>query len=86
MENSHGSIHIKPVDRSKFKPAGGFEKGNLVVVHGPSEPGLPRWIIASVVWRFSVAGMRSRRYPPTLYSLFGGFRIADIFVPDPALA
>lgn len=37
MANSHGCIHIRPVDRNRFKDAGAFEKGNLLVVHTPNE-------------------------------------------------
>ena len=37
MEASHGCIHIKPFDRDTFLGLGAFDRGNRLVVHGPSE-------------------------------------------------
>ena len=37
LEESHGCIHINPLDRDRFLRLGAFEKGILMVVHGPAE-------------------------------------------------
>ncbi|MES1205759.1 MAG: L,D-transpeptidase family protein [Pseudomonadota bacterium] len=37
MEYSHGCVHVKPADRDKFQSLGAFTRGNLFVVHAPSE-------------------------------------------------
>ncbi len=37
MEHSHGCIHIKPHDLSRFLRLGAFKRGTLIFVHGPNE-------------------------------------------------
>ena len=34
---SDDCIHINPLDRDRFLRLGAFEKGNLMVVHGPAD-------------------------------------------------
>lgn len=37
LEPSHGCIHIKPAERTRFLNVGAFTSGNLLVVHSPGE-------------------------------------------------
>ena len=35
--DSHGCIHIKPIDRQKFLDAGAFRKGTTLIIHSYDE-------------------------------------------------
>jgi len=37
LDDSHGCIHIRPIDRIRFLKVGAFVRGNLLVVHAPGE-------------------------------------------------
>lgn len=37
LDDSHGCIHVKPVDRDRFLKLRAFTPGYLLIVHGPSE-------------------------------------------------
>ena len=35
--DSHGCIHVRPVDLARLLRQGAFKAGELIVVHGPGE-------------------------------------------------